>query len=239
MQNINPEFWLFFSSQFCFYLAIFTFFSEFWVHISQFCCRHGIFVNLNSQFSQLQTSQFGLFFFELRLYISSGNSDFFLRILHLKLTILSLSKKKKSELWDKKSQLTWRKRSSIAYSGQASIRHHKRIIKLSTGGQIFRSVVDHWVLTSKWKMYLLFNCIILNKPIILNQNILTQFSSELSDFSLMMYTRLPQSFCPLKLRPFLTINYKLASRSASICRPAFPLMIIYFTSNLCLLISKL
>ncbi len=218
MQNINPEFWLFFltilflSSNFYLFLRILSSHIAILLPPRDICefkltilatCKP---LNLDFSFSNYEfISHLAIQIFFSEFYI--WNSLFWVYI------------KKKSEFWDKKSQLTWRKRSSIAYSGQASIRHHKRIIQLSTGGQIFRSVVDHWVLMSKWKMYLLFNCIILNKPIILNQNILTQFSSELSDFSLMMYTRLPQSCCPLKLRPFLTINYKLASRSASICLP--------------------
>lgn len=46
----------------------------------------------------------------------------------------------------------------------------------------------------------------------MNQNV----NSIFQDFSLEMYVDLLQSFIPLKLHPYLTINWKLAFRSAFI-----------------------
>lgn len=50
----------------------------------------------------------------------------------------------------------------------------------------------------------------------LNQNVITPSSGEMTDHSLLMYDGLLQTFSPLKPRPFLTIDCKLAFRYASI-----------------------
>ncbi len=65
----------------------------FFYHNYEFTYRNyvaaiGVIANLNSQFLQLQTSQIGLFFFEFISHLAI--QAFFLRILHLKLAILSI-----------------------------------------------------------------------------------------------------------------------------------------------------
>lgn len=48
------------------------------------------------------------------------------------------------------------------------------------------------------------------------QNVITRSSGEMADFSLVAYARLPQSFSPLKPRPFLKLNQQPVDRTKSL-----------------------